>query len=120
MPTYAKQLGFSSVVVGTLYTVLPVAGMIAKPLFGGLADRLKWHKQFFLIFMALTAILFFGINFTPSVIPEDSGPGLSLDCGSETLFKTCNQTDDCAIKRIEVNAGNGTIDCNIHCPQVIF
>lgn len=39
LPTYAKQLGFSSVVVGTIYTVLPITGMLAKPLFGVIADR---------------------------------------------------------------------------------
>lgn len=119
MPTYAKQLGFSSVVVGSLYTVLPVAGMIAKPLFGGLADRLKWHKHLFMLFLALTGILFFGINFTPSAEPETSGPGVDLDCGPLTYLKSCkNRTDSCALKRLEVNVGNITVDCHVSCPQV--
>ena len=39
MPTLAKQLGYSSVVVGTMYTILPIIGMIAKPIFGFIADR---------------------------------------------------------------------------------
>lgn len=119
MPTLAKQLGFSSVVVGTLYTVLPIAGMVAKPLFGGLADRLKWHKQFFMLFLALTGILFFAINFTPEAESEASGPGVDLDCGSLTYLKTCkNKTDSCDLKRLEVNVGNSTVECHIQCPQV--
>lgn len=39
MPTLAKQLGYSSVVVGTMYTILPIIGMLAKPIFGFIADR---------------------------------------------------------------------------------
>ncbi|XP_065348789.1 major facilitator superfamily domain-containing protein 6-A isoform X1 [Cloeon dipterum] len=118
MSTFAKQLGFSSVVVGTLYTVLPVAGMIAKPLFGGLADRLKWHKKFFMTFLALTGILFFLINFTPGTELTPRESGIDLDCGLETFFKTCNQTDNCALTRLLANTGNKTIRCQIDCPTV--
>lgn len=39
MQVYARQLGFSSFVVGTIYTILPILGLISKPLFGALADR---------------------------------------------------------------------------------
>lgn len=39
MQVYARQLGFSTFVVGTIYTILPILGLISKPLFGALADR---------------------------------------------------------------------------------
>jgi len=39
MPTLAGQLGYSPAVVGTMYTILPIIGMLAKPLFGYIADR---------------------------------------------------------------------------------
>jgi len=39
MPTLAKQLGFSTVIVGTIYSILPVVGMLAKPFFGAVADK---------------------------------------------------------------------------------
>lgn len=39
MPTYAKQLGFSSFVVGTIYLILPIIGLLAKPSFGAISDR---------------------------------------------------------------------------------
>lgn len=120
MPTYAKQLGFSTVIVGTLYTILPVAGMIAKPLFGALADRWKWHKQFFLTFLALTGILFFGIKFIPETSFEE-GPGSSLDCGAETLIRSCGHTpDDCAVDRLLATTGNDTSKCQLHCPKVLI
>lgn len=39
LSTYARQLGFSSGTVGLIYTVLPLFGLVAKPLFGVIADR---------------------------------------------------------------------------------
>jgi hypothetical protein len=39
MPVLARQLGFSAFVVGSVYSILPVLGLIAKPLFGAIADR---------------------------------------------------------------------------------
>lgn len=39
LSTYARQLGFSPATVGLIYTILPVFGLIAKPLFGIIADR---------------------------------------------------------------------------------
>lgn len=39
MPVFARQLGFSPFVVGTIYTILPILGLVSKPLFGALADR---------------------------------------------------------------------------------
>lgn len=50
MPTLAKQLGFSSVIVGYIYTVLPIIGMLAKPIFGAIADRFHRQKKLFLFF----------------------------------------------------------------------
>lgn len=67
LPTIAKQLGFSGFLVGTIYTVLPISGLIAKPLFGGLADKYRLHKLFFITFQAVLAIAFFLINFIPKV-----------------------------------------------------
>uniref|UniRef100_A0A182U604 Major facilitator superfamily associated domain-containing protein n=1 Tax=Anopheles melas TaxID=34690 RepID=A0A182U604_9DIPT len=50
MPTLVRQLGFSTVIVGTIYTVLPIVGMLVKPLFGIIADRFQRQKLLFLIF----------------------------------------------------------------------
>lgn len=50
MTVFARQLGFSTTVVGGIYTVLPIVGMLAKPLFGVIADRFHRQKLLFLIF----------------------------------------------------------------------
>lgn len=67
LSSYARQLGFSSVTVGFIYTILPISGMIAKPLFGSLADRFRCQKLLFLLAQLLTAIAFVAIFYSPQV-----------------------------------------------------
>ncbi|XP_029163760.1 major facilitator superfamily domain-containing protein 6 isoform X1 [Nylanderia fulva] len=90
LPTIGKQLGFSGTLVGTIYTVLPISGLIAKPLFGGLADKFRLHKTFFLIFQVLLTIAFFSIYFIPEV---DRIASVTLICDSTIPFlKICPRT----------------------------
>lgn len=49
MQVYARQLGFSTFIVGTIYTILPILGLISKPLFGALADRYEYIVSFIYI-----------------------------------------------------------------------
>ncbi|GLH07933.1 uncharacterized protein GBIM_13312 [Gryllus bimaculatus] len=96
LPTYARQLGFSSVIVGTVYTILPITGMLAKPLFGALADRYQCQKLLFIVFQVVTAITFFGIQFIPE-IPLETPLQLSCDKGFLWLKSCVNRTlDDCS------------------------
>lgn len=89
LPTIGKQLGFSGTLVGTMYTVLPISGLIAKPLFGSLADKFKLHKTFFLIFQAMLTIAFFSIYFIPEI---DRSASITLICNSNIPFlKICPQ-----------------------------
>ncbi|XP_011259803.1 major facilitator superfamily domain-containing protein 6 isoform X2 [Camponotus floridanus] len=89
LPTIGKQLGFSGTLVGTMYTVLPISGLIAKPLFGSLADKFKLHKTFFLIFQAILTIAFFSIYFIPEI---DRSASITLICNKNIPFlKICPQ-----------------------------
>ncbi|KAG8226489.1 hypothetical protein J437_LFUL007371 [Ladona fulva] len=114
LPTYARQLGFSAFAVGTLYTVLPVAGMLAKPACGAIADRLRLHKSFFLAAIAVTAVAFLATGF----IPETSSPPLTsahLDCGTQTNLMVCGKYAQCAVSRLESDTSNMTVDCYVYC-----
>ncbi|XP_055382593.1 major facilitator superfamily domain-containing protein 6 isoform X2 [Condylostylus longicornis] len=75
MPTLARQLGFSTQIVGTIYAVLPIIGMLTKPLFGWIADKYQRHKILFILAQLLTAISFFCIMFIPPVPTK-----VELDC----------------------------------------
>ncbi|XP_011686883.1 PREDICTED: major facilitator superfamily domain-containing protein 6 [Wasmannia auropunctata] len=91
LPTIGKQLGFSATIVGTIYTVLPISGLIAKPLFGTLADKFRLHKTFFLIFEALLTIAFFSIYFIPEL---DRSANVTLICDKDLPYlEICPQTE---------------------------
>jgi MFS family permease len=115
LPIYARQLGFSSVIVGTIYTVLPITGMLAKPLFGAIADRYKLQKILFLAFQIITAVSFFVIQFIPE-IPKESAPSVAtLDCYAYTYFRMCSSdTDRCAAARLLAEtSSNNTVLCEV-------
>ncbi|XP_043492952.1 major facilitator superfamily domain-containing protein 6 [Polistes fuscatus] len=84
LPTIAKQLGFSSSLVGTIYTVLPISGLVAKPLFGGLADKFNLPKTFFLLFQVLLIISLFSIHFIPQ---SDTSTNITFTCEGDLFLE---------------------------------
>ncbi|XP_053683703.1 major facilitator superfamily domain-containing protein 6 [Sabethes cyaneus] len=118
MPTLVRQLGFSTVVVGTIYTVLPIVGMLVKPLFGIIADRFQRQKLLFLIFQILSAIPFFLIMFIPA-IPQESTVSFHCHEGASDL-RYCppsgSYLDKCLTDRIvEDQNSNATLNCQMEC-----
>ncbi|XP_072930652.1 uncharacterized protein Sugb [Epargyreus clarus] len=115
LSTYARQLGFSSATVGLIYTVLPIFGLIAKPLFGIIADRFKVQKPIFIVFQIVTIVSFLAIYF----IPESSSKlTVELDCGDgATMLKSCFQTpyhiDQCKVGSL--GNLNTTASCKMNC-----
>lgn len=67
LSSYARQLGFSSVTVGFIYTILPISGMLAKPLFGSIADRFLCQKLLFLVAQLVAAAAFLSIFYSPQI-----------------------------------------------------
>jgi nitrate/nitrite transporter NarK len=116
LPVYARQLGFSSVIVGMIYTVLPITGMLAKPIFGAIADRYQLQKTLFLAFQIVTAISFFVIQFIPEIQTESTAHLATLDCDAVTYFRFCsNDIDNCAADRLISETSNNatTISCEV-------
>jgi len=113
MPVYARQLGFSGVIVGMIYTVLPITGMLAKPLFGAIADRLQLQKTLFLAFQIVTAISFFVIQFIPEIQAESALA--VLDCDADTYFRFCSDNiDSCAAAHFTgETSSNDTAICEV-------
>ncbi|KAL6263511.1 hypothetical protein P5V15_006301 [Pogonomyrmex californicus] len=117
LPTIGKQLGFSRTVVGTIYTILPISGLIAKPLFGSLADKFKLHKTFFLIFEAVLAIAFFSIYFIPGI---DRSAKVTLLCDNDLSYlEICPQTEfsEEALSAVILENIHITAVCQLSCKR---
>lgn len=101
LSSYARQLGFSSVTVGFIYTILPISGMLAKPLFGSLADRFRCQKLLFLIAQLLTAVAFLSIFYSPQVEVDRR---VHFSCYDDVpVFNTLSQASltSCNIEQIQ-------------------
>ncbi|XP_018566691.1 major facilitator superfamily domain-containing protein 6-A [Anoplophora glabripennis] len=113
LSSYARQLGFSSVVVGLVYTILPICGMIAKPVFGAIADRFHCQKKIFLVAELLTAVAFIAIYYSPEVPTERV---VHFSCSdSEAVFNTYpgNTIDECTLA--EIQSKQSLESCRLDC-----
>ncbi|KAJ8965602.1 hypothetical protein NQ317_004361 [Molorchus minor] len=113
LSSYARQLGFSSVIVGLIYTILPISGMLAKPLFGAIADRFHCQKKIFLFAQLLTAVAFLAIFYSPQV-PVDREVQFACSDGV-SVFNTYpgNTADECTI--LQLQNTDATDDCRMEC-----
>ncbi|KRT85405.1 membrane transporter, partial [Oryctes borbonicus] len=113
LSTYAKQLGFSSSTVGVMYTVMPFMGMLAKPLFGAIADRYRCQKIIFLAFILVTAGAFLATFYSPTIEPERK---IHFSCdNSITALDTCvnNVTvSDCTEEILQTHFDNNITRCH--------
>nr|NP_648493.3 sugar baby, isoform C [Drosophila melanogaster]AAF50028.2 sugar baby, isoform C [Drosophila melanogaster] len=120
MPTLAGQLGYSPAVVGTMYTILPIIGMLAKPLFGYIADRYHRHRPLFLGGQVLTGIAFFLIMFVPGM--EKPLPKVEFHChqGVSDIPRFCSEYGECVERNLERYYGNRTLECELNCEAQPF
>ncbi|VVC99784.1 unnamed protein product, partial [Leptidea sinapis] len=106
---------FNAATVGIIYTVLPIFGLIAKPLFGVIADRFRIQKSIFILFQIITILSFLAIYF----IPENaSSLNVELDCGNgATIVKSCYQSADLIDQSKVISLGNqnATAECRMTC-----
>jgi MFS family permease len=112
---FAKQLGYSPNIVGTIYLVLPIVGMLAKPFFGWIGDKFQRQKFLFLLFQLITAVAFICILFIPA-IPSQA----EFRCHSgENYLKFCppnfKDIGECTRQKVFHNPANTTFDCSMKC-----
>lgn len=86
LPTIAKQLGYSTIVVGTIYCILPILSLITKPIVGVIVDQLRVKKALFLTFILITALTSFSLMFVPEISLESTA---ELNCHDMTFLNVC-------------------------------
>lgn len=92
--------------------------MLAKPLFGSIADRFRCQKPIFLTALLLTTTAFLAVFYTPKLEMEQR---VNFSCQYNTpAFNTSfsSDTDACAIQQIQ---GDTTIGhCKVSSPISFF
>lgn len=113
----ARQLGYSASIVGLIYFVLPIVGMLAKPVFGAIADRFHRQKFLFLLFQFIIIVSFASVLLIPA-IPSNS----EFHCHEgENLMKFCppniEKANNCTIQSVITNPANTTFKCRMNCKK---
>lgn len=89
LAVFGKEMGVSSVVMGTINGILPILFLLAKPLFGVIVDVYRNYRK--TIFMGLIVVMttsYALMNLIPSRRPERFTLE-EVDCGQ---MDTCNVT----------------------------
>ncbi|XP_064212552.1 major facilitator superfamily domain-containing protein 6-A [Tribolium castaneum] len=92
LSVYGKELGISSVVMGTITGILPFAFLFAKPLFGLLVDIYRdYRKTIFMMLIIVMTVSYTVMNFIPArelLEMEFRNVSAAVD--------SCNVTDECS------------------------
>lgn len=111
---YAKQLGFSSFIVGLVYTILPLCGMIAKPIMGAIADRFQCQKRIFLGSQLVVVVAYLALFYSPQVPIDKKVDFICSQSGSVFNSIPKNDSNGCAIDELK---SRSTIEsCSMSCP----
>lgn len=95
LPVYGKQLGISTLIMGSITAILPILFLIAKPTFGFLVDYFyAWRKTIFIALLAVTSGCYICMYFLPvlpgPVFSDYSFSNVSCDllpyCKLEVLY----------------------------------
>lgn len=96
--TISKQRGYSAFIVGLIYTLLPLPGLLIKPLVGALTDKYKCRKSLFVLVNAIIFSLTFALLLMPGATAKEEmddvnvikSPLFWLFFGSLSVFMTTN------------------------------
>ncbi|CAH1725094.1 unnamed protein product [Aphis gossypii] len=65
LTTIAKQRGYSARLVGAVFSVLPLTAVLARPIFGAVADHYRCQKTMFLSFIVVITLITTSYKFIP-------------------------------------------------------
>lgn len=68
MSVYGKKIGVSSIVMGSITSLLPILYLLAKPIFGFIVDYFQeFRKSIFMILLSITSTSFILLYVLPSL-----------------------------------------------------
>ncbi|XP_039285641.1 uncharacterized protein LOC111064531 [Nilaparvata lugens] len=114
LPTYARQLGFSTIHVGSILTVLPFVSMLSKFILGSIADRFQCHKTLLTLCVVLVGATLYSLQFIP---PSETHVTAELHCKNGRFHsKVCSpdtREDRCLTSNIQTEVGSSSLYCSI-------
>lgn len=91
-PTIAKQLGYSPMVVGYLYTYLSILAFLVKPMAGYVVDKFPVKRLLFLTTVLTSGLTGFSLIFLQK-LPTEAVVNLGCDMTS-TVVNVCSNIDN--------------------------
>lgn len=121
LPTIAKQLGYSTFILGVIYSILPIFSLIIKPLVGAIVDQFQVKKTIFLTFILLTGLSTFALMFVPEIPLKTVA---ELNCNDVTYLNICSNNklsmSKCDIQRVMERKIDNLVKCEVNNYQFIF
>lgn len=111
-------MGYSTVVFGAIYSILPILSLISKPIVGGIVDQFRVKKLMFLTFILLTGLTGFSLMFVPEIPLEITA---ELDCNIETFLNVCLNTTSksrCNTQRVMSSVEDVKCQVNIYVSSI--
>lgn len=65
MSTILRQRGYSSFLVGLIFTIIPLLGLLIRPIVGGITDKYKCRKSVFYLSIIITCLVLCFLMFIP-------------------------------------------------------
>ncbi|KAL6264438.1 hypothetical protein P5V15_004547 [Pogonomyrmex californicus] len=106
LQVHGKQLGISPLIIGSIFAVLPLLYLIAKPIFGFIIDYSQAWKKTFIVMLIIIHSCYIGIFFLPA-LPGAIMPD-HFENVSYALLSHCNKEHHAS----EIVLCNGTKDTN--------
>lgn len=115
LPTYARQLGFTSVAVGMMGTLQTMCALISRPVAGYVADRFKRRKTVILALLVAMAASFLGIHLVDS---DPKAVTMKPTCanGSNqvTYCQTAEMINECLFDQMHMHRNdNDQMECMV-------
>ncbi|CAH1959220.1 unnamed protein product [Acanthoscelides obtectus] len=113
LPVYGKELGISTVVMGTITGILPLLFLFAKPLFGMLVDVYRdYRKTIFMAIICIMVLSFALMNF----IPPESRMDVYFSNVGNVLFENCTAQE--FLEEQECNNQTLRVTCTSNCSTI--
>ncbi|KAK9721697.1 MFS_1 like family [Popillia japonica] len=105
LSVYGKEMGVSSVVMGSVTGILPLAFLVAKPIFGIIVDVYrKYRKAIFMAIIVTMGLSYAMLYFIPPRIIH------TFDFNTE-----CSQLDTCNVTTLDHRACDAVHGVSCHC-----